>query len=323
MDLRQFAYVVAVVDEGGFTAAADALGVAQPSLSQGVRALEAELGVELFHRTGRAVVLTAAGEALVEPARRALRDADVARSAVAEVAGLTAGRLDLVCLPTLAVDPVAGLVGRFRTAHPGVLVRLAEPEDPTELLERVRSGERELGITELGSPATGGPGADAGPGTAASPGRVATGLEVWPLAVQDFVAVLPPGTHLPGRGRVPLAAVARLPLITTPVGTSTRRQVDEAFAAAGLDPVVGVETDHREVMASLVLAGAGATFLPPALAEEAADRGAVIRAPNPPMRRRVGLVHRAGPLSPAARAFLGLAGVGPGGAPARPRPRRR
>src|SRR4051794_28969743 len=119
MDLRQLGYVVAVVDEGGFTRAAEAMHVAQPSLSQAVRTLEAELGVELFHRSARAVRLTAAGQALLGPARQALRDAASARAAVAAVVGLEAGHLDLTCLPTLAVHPLTELVGRFRRAHPG------------------------------------------------------------------------------------------------------------------------------------------------------------------------------------------------------------
>src|SRR5690242_11627317 len=100
MDLRQLSYVLAVVDNGGFTAAADAMHVTQPALSQAVATLERELGVPLFHRTGRTVTLSSAGEALVGPARQALRDAATARSAVEAVIGLDAGRLDVVCLPT-------------------------------------------------------------------------------------------------------------------------------------------------------------------------------------------------------------------------------
>src|SRR6478672_4694202 len=109
MDGRQLSYVVAVVDEGTFSAAAQALRVAQPSLSQGVRSLEAELGVELFVRTGRSVVLSEAGRAIVDPARQVLAGVAVARAAVDEVAGLVAGHLDIVCLPTLAVAPTAAL----------------------------------------------------------------------------------------------------------------------------------------------------------------------------------------------------------------------
>lgn len=312
MDLRQLSYVVAVADRGGFTRAAEAVHVTQPALSQAVKALEAELGVELFHRTARSVVLTAAGEALLGPARRALRDAETARAAVAEVAGLTAGHLDVVCLPTLAVDPAAGLVGRFRSAHPGVTVRLVEPDEPSAVPERVRSGASELGLAEL--PFAG------------------EDLVAHELDRQDFVAVLPPPTATEGRataGRpITLAALARSPIVTTSAGTSTRRQLDEALATAGLEATIVVETDHREALVALVLAGAGASLLPAPLAAAAAVGGAVVRPVTPRVRRRVGLVHRDGPLSPAAAAFVALAlgGTGAGAAPRptdRPRPRRR
>src|SRR3954468_8062994 len=128
MDLRQASYVVAVVDHQTFTAAAASIPVSQPALSQAVAALERELGADLFHRIGRQVVLTHAGEAFVEPARRMLRDAEIARAAVADIAGLTAGRLEVVALPSLVVEPLVDIVGRFRRAHPGVLVRINEPE---------------------------------------------------------------------------------------------------------------------------------------------------------------------------------------------------
>ncbi|MDQ2651370.1 MAG: LysR family transcriptional regulator, partial [Actinomycetota bacterium] len=72
MDLRQLEYVVAVADHGGFTRAAAALHVSQPSLSQGVRTLETELGVEIFSRAGRTVAPTASGEAIIASARRVL-----------------------------------------------------------------------------------------------------------------------------------------------------------------------------------------------------------------------------------------------------------
>ena len=115
MDVRQLSYVLAVADEGTFTRAAEVLQLSQPSLSQGIRALEAELGAELFERRARPVRLTAAGEALLEPARRAVRDLQTARAAVDAVTGLAAGHLDLVSLPTLSIDPVAELGGTLPT----------------------------------------------------------------------------------------------------------------------------------------------------------------------------------------------------------------
>ncbi len=157
------------------TRAAEAEHVSQPSVSQAVRELEAELGAPLFHRVGRGLVLTAAGEALVEPARQVLRDIDTGRAAVEAVAGLTAGRLDLVALPTLAADPVAPLVGAFRMQHPGVDIALADPADAAALVELVASGACELGIT-------------------AEP-VLDPGLTSHALVHQDLLAVLPPGTQ--------------------------------------------------------------------------------------------------------------------------------
>src|SRR5262245_25490729 len=201
MDLRRLRLFLAVVDEGGFTRAAEAEFVSQPSVSQAIRELEDELGTLLFHRVGRGVVLTSAGEALVGPTRQTLRDVESARAAVAAVAGLETGRLDLCALPTLAADPVAPLTGAFRTAHPGVTVRLADAEGPTELASLVASGDAELGVTVTHA-------ANAGLASVA-------------LGTQEMLVVLPPGAKA-GGGALPAADLARHPIVATPRGTSTR-----------------------------------------------------------------------------------------------------
>jgi DNA-binding transcriptional LysR family regulator len=289
MDLRRLGLFLAVVDEGGMTRAAEARHVSQPSVSQAVRELETELGTPLFHRVGRGLVLTAAGEALVGPARQALRDVETARSAVDAVAGVTAGRLDLGALPTLAVDPLATLVGAFRVAHPHVTIRLADPADGAALAAMVTSGAVEIGISV---------------GAADDPKHV--GLEARPLGDQDLFAVLPPGT--PAQGRyIAVEHLAAFPLVAAPAGTATRNQLDEAFAAAGAVPEVAVTTAQREAILPLVLAGAGATLFPGPLAEEAAALGAVVVPLRPPLTRALVALHRSGPLSPAAAAFLALA----------------
>src|SRR5580698_10433988 len=128
MDERRLSYFLAVVDEGSVTRAARRLRVAQPSLSQAVRALESELGAALFDRVGRGLRLSAAGEALVGPARQVLRAFDEARDAITGIVELTTGRLELAALATLAVDPMANLIGRFRERYPGIEVRVHEPE---------------------------------------------------------------------------------------------------------------------------------------------------------------------------------------------------
>lgn len=286
MDLRQVEYVVAVVDHGGFTRAAAATHVAQPSLSQAVRALEAELGTPLFHRLPRRVTLTAAGEAFLGPARQLLRDAATARSSVAAVAGLEAGHLDLVALPTLAVDPLAPLVGAFRREHPAVTIRVAEPEEGGAVEELLRTGRAELGLADLPAPPD---------------------LSAQRLFRQEVLAVCPPGTPLPASLRLRIDQVALFPIITTPPGTSTRRLTDHALEAAADRPAIAVEIAQREAILPLVLAGAGMSFLPRPLAEEGARQGAAVARLRPPLTRDIGLIHRDGPLSPAAAAFAALA----------------
>ncbi|HTK15318.1 MAG TPA: LysR substrate-binding domain-containing protein [Acidimicrobiia bacterium] len=287
MDLRQIEYVLAVVERGSFTKAAASMQVSQPSLSDGIRRLETELGVRLFHRLGRSVELTDAGRAFVGPARQLTRDRDAVFESVATVRDLRSGTLDIVSLPTLAADPLGRLVGGFRKANPGISVRIAAPEDDGAVVAMVLDGRSELGLTEL---------------RAHRDELVGVSLER-----QELVAVCPPRTRLATSGRLPVARLRGMPLVTTPPGTSTRDLLDRALASAGVEPHIAVETSQREAIAPLVLSGAGTSFLPARLAEPLAAQGAVIARLVPTLTRTIGLVHRPSPLTPAARAFVELA----------------
>lgn len=285
MDLRRLRLFLAVAEHGGFTRAAHALFLSQPALSQGIKELEAELGVELFHRLGRRVTLTSAGEALLGPARQALRDIDAGRAAVASVTGLASGRLDLCSLPSLAADPLASMVGTFRRSHPGVSVVIASPRDPAELVRLLQEGICEVGITEAS--------------------EVSAGLESVPLATQELVAVLPPGSA-PDGVELQLEDLAGMPLVSTPVGTSTRHALDEAFSRAGLIPNVAVVSAQRDAILPLVVHGAGAALLPRSLATTAPEHGATIARLRPRITRDLVVARRPGPLSPAGAAFTGV-----------------
>lgn len=279
MDARQLAAFLAVVEHGTVTKAAPVVHVSQPALSQTIRALEAELGTPLFHRIGRRLVLTAAGDAMVGPARQVVRDLELARRAVTDVAGIAGGTLDLAVLPTLAVDPAARLVGGFRVAHPGVVVRLSAPEGTADALARVADGRAELAVTDA---------------------DVAPGLSVRRLAEQEFRAIFPPGTA-PGRGRrIKVESLAGVAIVTTPPGTSTRGVLERAVR----DPVIAVECGPRDAILPLVIAGAGAALVPAPLASVAATQGADVRNVDPPLTRSVTLAHRDASLSPAASAFV-------------------
>src|SRR5579862_6061512 len=286
IDERRLRYFLAIVDAGTLTAAAARLRVAQPSLSQALRAFERELGAELFHRVGRGLALTDAGRALVGPARQALLALDDARGAVREVSELRAGTLEIVALATLAADPLAALAGAFRRAHPQLTVRIAVAESSAGASRMVAEGAAELGVVHL--PAA------------------REELAVSALGAQELVFVLPPHAE-PSAAPLSAAELRAVPLVVTPPGTSIRELLEHAFERAGIVPQIAVETGAREAIVPLVLAGAGAALLPEALAREAQRRGARLRHARPALTRRIGLIRRAGPSSPAARAFAALA----------------
>lgn len=282
MERRQLSYFLAVVDHGSFTAAAKALYVAQPSLSQAIRLLEDDLGAELFHRLHRGVRLTSAGEALLAPARQALRDLETARTAVDAVSGLTSGRLDLSMLPALAMDPIATVVGVFRRRYPGVSLAIRQPEEARVVVDHVRSGVAEIGFL------------DSVEGI--------TDLDVEEVVPQELVAVLPPGTE-PPPGPLGWDELLRRGLICGTVGTLVRDLVSAWATSKGLPARPAIELGRRESGIHFVVAGAGVAVMPSALAEIAAARGAVLHPIAEPHVRMVWMVTRPGALSPSALAL--------------------
>jgi DNA-binding transcriptional LysR family regulator len=245
------------------------------------------VGATLFTRLGRTVRLTAAGEALVGPARQVLRDLETGQAAVAAVAGLAGGNLTMASLPTLVADPLAPLVGAFRRHHPGIRIDLAAPEDTSELIDMVTSGSSELGVTEDHD--------------------IPDALVSHRLGQQSLVLILPPGSPHADGAAVSLVALGDMPFVVVPPGTSTARLLMEAFAAVARRPTVAVVTAQRDAIVPLVIAGAGAALVPESLALVARASGAVLARPRPTIVRQLALIHRSGPLSPAAARFIELA----------------
>jgi LysR family transcriptional regulator, carnitine catabolism transcriptional activator len=293
VDRRQLEYFLAVAAHGSFTSAAAALHVAQPSLSHAIKAIEREFGAQLFHRLSRGVKLTAAGEALLRPAQQVLRDFAAASAAVQMVSDLAAGRLEIVAQTTLAVHPLADLVGTFRKAYPAVVVGIEDPEHAAAVAEMVRNGQSELGLTDFSVPVE--------------------DLRTYELPDQEIFVVLPPDTDIGPDESLTVAQVVAFDLIVTPPGTNSRAILESALSRAGVPLRVAVETPHRAAIVPLVLAGAGATLLPRSMAEDAARQGARIATLDPPVVRRVQLLWRREPLSPAGRAFVRMVMDAPGG----------
>ncbi len=286
MDVRQLQYFLAIVDHGSVHRAAQELFVAQPSVSQALRALERDLGTELFHRTGRRLVLTPAGERLIDPAREVLRGVELARATVEAVHGLRTGRLVIASMPSQAVSPLAPMISRFRAEYPLVEVAVRAAATPPEVIAAVRAGSVELGV--LGTP---------------SLGPELAGLTVHQLETQAFVLVAATDADLPAGEPVSADALTGRRLIVGQPGTGMRRVADDILRRSR-GSRIAVEIEHREAVLPLVLARVGVAVLSESWRELARSAGAVVRDLAGDEVLRVCLVHRDGRLSPAAAAFV-------------------
>ncbi|HEY5854028.1 MAG TPA: LysR family transcriptional regulator [Aldersonia sp.] len=284
MELRQVEYFLAVVEHHGIGGAATALGVAQPTVSQALRALERELGVQLFHRIGRGMVLSAAGRTMVGPSRQILRDVGAVEDLLAASEGELAGRLDILAFSATAVGPVTDLVAAFRRRHRSVRVRLGELREESQAESVIADGHCEFVVAHLPI------GGDE--------------LEVVVIGEQEYWLVYPPGSEIP-EGPVPLASLPRIPMVFVPAGHSHADELEAAIHSGGNPPPIAAISDHREARLAMVLAGIGGTMLERSSAEAVADR-AVVRAVEPRFVRPFGIAFDPEALSPVGRAFVDL-----------------
>jgi DNA-binding transcriptional LysR family regulator len=287
VQLHQVQYFLAAAEQGGVTAAAATLGLAKPTVSQAIRDLERELGVELFHRIGRGVVLTSAGHALIGPARRIMRDVVAATGALSD-AGALRGQLDIYSHPALAVHPVARLVGTFRRQHPHVFIRIGEWHQEETAAALVRDGHCEIIMCHLPIPDL-------------------EGLEFAELGVQEYWIAFPPGTALPPDDPLPLSALPDIPLIVVPPGGSYTGQIEQAIAEAGQLRRPAAVVHHREAIPAFAAAGVGTAFVDRARIDDALARGLVVRQTDPQVRRAYGVVYDGSTLSRAGQTFVKLA----------------
>jgi LysR family carnitine catabolism transcriptional activator len=279
VDRRQLEYFLEVADHLSFTLASHALHIAQPSLSQAIKVFERELGVQLFHRLPQGVCLTTAGEALVGPARQALRDFDAAQAAVVNVADLTTGRLDIAAHPSVVISPLAEIVARFHARVPGVSLRVENADQGD--LDSLRTGDAELAMTV--APANG------------------TDLTVIEFPPDEVLVALPPSSDRAQGSTLPAQELGRMNLIAITAGKELMTQI---LSDVGVTPRFSVEMVHRDGVIPFVVGGAGAALIPAGHALDARVRGAVVCRVDPPLKRQVVLAHRRTGLTPAATVFV-------------------
>jgi len=250
MELRHLRYFVAVAEEGHITRAAERLGIQQPPLSHQIRALERELGVQLFRRLPRGVELTEAGRSFIEDARAALARVGQGVEAAKRAARGEQGHLRLAVPPTAPFHPfVPQVILAFREAYP--LVSLTMEENlRMETMEQLRGGQMDVAFLRA---------------SIAAP----EGLVVYPLLEEPMVAALPSGHPLarsaPSQdAALPLRALAGETFIAyaRQQGPALYEAMAAACLQAGFSPQLGQEAPRISTALSLVATGFGVTLVP-------------------------------------------------------------
>lgn len=288
MNLQQLRYFLAAIEHGSFSAAADALRLAPPSVSESVRRLEAELGLVLFARDRRRLRLTDAGTALAPRARHVLRAVDEAAETMGELRALRGGVASFGLFRNADYYDLEGIAATFLAEHPGMRLQLFG-QNSAEVADAVRSGRVEAGLIVLPVPDD--------------------DLELRPL-IRDEVLFVSADRRQTGR-RIDLARLCGRPLVLYDAHYGaedpTRRQLLQRVQqrALSLDPVLEVE----RVEGALRCVAAGTC--------DSIAAGSVLRAAapslpavglDPPLYDTVAVVTRRGaPLSPATRAFVAVA----------------
>jgi LysR family hydrogen peroxide-inducible transcriptional activator len=241
VDVRQLEAVLAVAEEGSFTAAADALHTVQSNVSEHVRQLEAELGVQLFVRGRRGTVPTEFGLRTIERARAIRSELEAMHKDLSMLQGLETGHATLGVIGTVSRSLVPRVVAEMQRVAPGVSLRLTE--GASERLA-VEVAERELATAIVTEPVND------------------TRLVVEHLADEALVALVPATLTLAAKEPVSLRALSAHPLILPPAGNPLRDEVDAAGRAERVEFRVPIEVEGIRLIADLVAAGAGVSILP-------------------------------------------------------------
>jgi len=242
VNLRDLGYLVAVADERHFGRAADVCHVGQPTLSTQLKKLEAELGVDLIERNPRQVLLTEAGERVVERARIILREADNIRELARRAIDPESGTVRLGVFPTLAPYLLPHVVPQVHRRFPKLELLLVE-EKTEEVVRRLRSGDLDAGLLAL-------PIHD-------------DQLHVEPLFEEDFVLAVPADHPLAAvGGPVDVGVLAGESVLLLEDGHCLRDQALSVCQLAGASERSGFRATSLETLRQMVAAGVGVTLLP-------------------------------------------------------------
>jgi DNA-binding transcriptional LysR family regulator len=257
MDIRQLKAFVAIAESGTFTAGAVRVHVTQAAISMQIRQLETETHAQLFIRAPRRVILTEAGEKLLERAYTILREHDAALEELAALTGAHRGRLRIGSASAMvSADPLPQILRGVRHTHPGVETSVVSGTSES-LVQQVLAGELDAAFVSLPVEARG----------------VQTEL----LNEDYLVAIASPRHSLAKQKIVSAYALAGEKLILGERGGNTRRLIDQFFAQAGVTLKIGMELSRLAAIKRMVEEDMGVGIVPLQSVEEEVGKGSLVR----------------------------------------------
>lgn len=297
MDLRQLRYFVTVAENGHVTRAAQILGMQQPPLSQQIKALEADLGLQLLTRHARGVSLTQAGERLLIDARRLIADFEALRTRMADVAGGVQGRLGIAFTSSAAAHRFTpAFLRTCRQTYPGISLTIDE-DNAAGIIEAVDKGRLDGGLLRVPT---------------SMPDRLAFDV----LLREPVVVALPLGhrllaghpVHKPPRLKLHDLHGEDLILVRRPGAPGLYANLLALCQAQGVEPKVSAEVERMLTNLNLVAAGAGISVVPQSMAGIHRDAIAYCALDGTKgLDAPLTLVHRKGELAGPLARFVELA----------------
>jgi DNA-binding transcriptional LysR family regulator len=241
MDLRQLEIIRAIADTGSFTAAGEKLHVSQSAISRQILLLEEELGEPVFHRIGRRIRITPAGESLLHLSHRVFRDLQETVSTISDKRESLSGTMRLVGGMTVCLYVFPALLAEVRRVHPhlDMKVTVGSAERSIAML---RSGAGDLGMITLPVEAT--------------------DLVSVPVLEEELLLITYPSHPLAKKKSITPADLDKQDFVLFETGSITRRLVESFFAREGVDPEIIMETENVEIIKAMVRNGLGISIIP-------------------------------------------------------------
>jgi DNA-binding transcriptional LysR family regulator len=241
MDLRQLEIIRAIAASGSFTAAGEKLHVSQSAISRQILLLEEELGEPVFHRIGRRIRITPAGESLLQLSNRVFQDLEETVSAIGDKQESLRGTLRLVGGMTVCLYVFPSLLAEVRRVHPNLDLKItvASAERSIAML---RSGGGDLGLITLPIEAS--------------------DLVSVPVLHEELLLITYPSHPLARQRQITPADLDRQPFILFETGSITRRIVEQFFMRERIAPEIVMETENVEIIKAMVRTGLGISIIP-------------------------------------------------------------